>query len=298
MELRQDLSCRLRLDEPVGYAQGSRSPLIKGLPIEEYKKIAPEIKIVSVDPYGLTFTDNPSSFETFYNVQKEWEDSLIDSVTKAEWKLPLICPPVVDKDNFIQDGNHRCASATLHTGALPVILIESQSDLDAIAKLEDKGVFYFPHGKITFDELMDKRDDCALQIGSSDFLENLERLQRRDYPEEYDEDGEEETYDYFPDGILFSNKPKIEKLASYCVGIALHQNRPKFLGKTNAEPIDTIHNWYINLNHLNPKEVYPIVRSIAEKNPLVTDQTLYTIDDCVQDAMILMKGKFKREKNK
>ncbi len=300
MELRQSLSCRLelRLEEPVGYAQGPRSPLIKGLPIGEYKRIAPEIKIIPVDPYKLTFTDNPSSFETFYDVQKEWEDSLIDSATKTQWKLPLICPPVVDKDNFIQDGNHRCASANLHTNALPVILIESQADLDAIARLEEKGVFYWPHGKISFEGLMKKRNELALESDISDFLDNLGNLRRRDFPEEYEEDDEEEINDHFPNGILFSNKPKKEKLVAYCVGIALHQNRPKFLGKTDAEPVDTIHNWYVNLDNLDPKEVYLIVRKIAEKNPLVTDQTLYTIDDCVQDAMILMKTKFKRERKK
>ena len=218
-----------RFEQPGIFAGGGYSPPIDGLPIKKYSQIAP-VKIDLVDPTDFRYTDLPGSFSTFYDLQELWERSFLNSFNKRKWKPPLICPPVIDEDYVLADGNHRSAAAALHSPRMHAILVENQQDIEALQKLVEAGVFWWPHCGCTYEELISKRKDLAQDIPFYDYLERLKCLRI------------EEGFVGW-NGILFSDEINRGDLLKYCVGSVIHQNLPYFLGRTNVIPRINNEDW-------------------------------------------------------
>jgi hypothetical protein len=124
--------------------KGGGSPPIGGLKLSAYREIA-GVKAELVDPKSLVFSDPPGDFNTFFSLSEVWERHLVRSIAGRD-DFPLICPIAINTEGLIYDGNHRAAAAALHTNLVPVFMIDSQRNLDAIKKLDELGLYYWCHG--------------------------------------------------------------------------------------------------------------------------------------------------------
>lgn len=137
---------------------GGCSPLIEGLPMEEYQKLVPGIKVGHYNPDNLRCTDRGNDLRKIMNLSEEWVKAIHKGVDTGNFEYPLICPAVVANvsgtfgkeyislDNVILDGNSRVAAASLHTSKMPVIVIEEPEDLANVRKLDKTGKFFWYHG--------------------------------------------------------------------------------------------------------------------------------------------------------
>ncbi|MEK6871471.1 MAG: hypothetical protein AABX16_01055 [Nanoarchaeota archaeon] len=285
MQLSCNLSHRLemRLDEPSGF-NGPRSPFIRGHPIEKYTEVAP-VKIGLFDPQNVSYTDAPSCFESVFDVQKLWEDSLIESVYHHEWKMPLVCPPVVDADNCLADGNHRSCAAGIHSPKMYGILIENNKDIKNVRKLAKAGLLFWPHGNISYKELMAKKESMAKDDYHSDFLYSLNDLDDP-YFREYEQ------------SIYFKPRPKTKKFLEYCVAKSIHQYRPYAIGKSVFTPDESIDTWGEIPIVDADNQLLSNIKKIALRNPLIRERILYDVNDVVSDVLFQMKNYLKNDKEK
>lgn len=276
----------LILKEPTGSLCGGGSPFVAGIPIEQYQKIAP-VKIEYVDPRDLTFTDYPGNIRIFHDLHKAWEDSIVNSVCKPKWELPLICPPAIDREKFILDGNHRAATSVLHTPKIPVFLVENQEDVLAIRKLVDKGVYWWAHGGMDFENIWEKTEKCAEGLSIYEYLSEIEGKIKTG---EYDLEELDWEYGDIPCGsaVYFSKDPTSDNGLKYCLSRAIHQ---KGLNENSQLAGGFLVNFYSNKDKIKvDNEFYQRLRALASKNPLVKkNSNSHNLDDIIQDTLVLMR---------
>ncbi len=172
---------------------GGYSPRVKGLPIEEYQKIVPGLKVDYRNPDDLRFTDKGNNLRKVMELSEEWVTAIHKRVETGTFDYPAICPVVIADvdDNFagqyislnnvVLDGNSRVAAASLHTSRMPVILIETPEDLANVRKLHKTKKFFWYHGgsggKKGFRELMASAQEAeeSVNLSGQNFLDDLVR---------------------------------------------------------------------------------------------------------------------------
>lgn len=275
--LRQSLS--QRLCEPSGYARGGGSPKVEGKPLEIYRSIAP-VKIELVHPADLTYTDSPVSHTTFHGVQKQWEKTILDAADKSTWNFPLICPIVIDNDRDIIDGNHRATAAGIHTNQIPAILVEDDKDIAAIQSLVAAGIFYWPHGMVSYEGLMKKKDMYADSDMLYECVANFEEDQSQEFGNERE-------------GIYFNPNPFSTSSLEYLVSRVIHQKMyAKETRNFITEDISLFKSFIRHPEKTLEQELkeglYERIKKIAESNPLVSKEGVKGSDDIAQEVLLAM----------
>ncbi len=175
---RQEQRLEQRLDEPtfMGY---SESPHIEGLPIQEYRRISPKIKMSVEYLDRINFTDPPRSIKTLHNSRKTWEKSLAEafnkplsftSINDSQGIPPIVISPEegLYQGHDILDGNHRAYMAGFYMPHTFSINISNQEDLNALKILVDEGVLHWPHS-FDYDAVMKKKEMHANYLSGSDY---------------------------------------------------------------------------------------------------------------------------------
>jgi len=276
------MSCRL--EEPGEFARGGFSPLVKGLPIERYKEIAP-IKIGLVETSELTYTDLPGDYKLVDRLRKIWQESISNALTKTKWKIPRVSPPVINGAGYILDGNHRSAAASLHSPKMNAILIENQKDLDALNKLVRAEVLFWPHGSLSYKKLEAKLKNVGQSLSYEDYISELNDLRT----EEYEEAEESSRLNDF----------QKERLLTYFVSRVIHQagaylNRQSSLAWETStrirglEPYLRTDGYNVDIVDFKIDETYRQVREIAKRSPLVKKNSLFSIDDVAQEVLCIL----------
>ena len=206
---------------------------------------------------------------------------MINAAYDEEWKLPLVCPPVVDADNGLADGNHRSAAAGIHSPKMYAILIENNKDIKNVRKLAKAGLLFWPHGNISYKELRAKKDSMALDDYHSDFLDSLSDLDDP-YFREYEK------------SVYFNPRPKTKRFLEYCVARSIHQDRPYAIGTSVFDPNETETKYIRDKHKINADDrLIHAIKKIALKNPLVQERILYEIEDIISDVLFIMRDYLK-----
>lgn len=277
-----------RLEEPGEFARGGYSPFVECYPIEKYREIAP-VKIGLVGTSELTYTDFPGNYDLVDRLGELWQESILNALTKRTWELPLVSPPVINDNSYILDGNHRSASASLHSLKMNAILVENQEDLDNLHKLVDAGVLFWPHGRCSYEELNAKLESVGQDLSYGAYRVELDKMRMR----------EEEEYEEIEEGSRADDTQK-EKLLQYLTSTVIHQIRPSFMGRSafRYEPSSGIYDLspYLRAMNCNVENIsfelnktYSQIREIAKKSPLVRRDGIFSLDDVAQEVMCLIR---------
>jgi len=284
-------SCRLeqRLEEPGEFARGGYSPFVEGYPLEKYREIAP-VKIGLVGTSELTYTDLPGNYQLVNRLQELWQESILTALTRTSWELPLVSPPIINSRSYLLDGNHRSASAMLHSPKMNAILVENQRDLDNLHKLVDAGVLFWPHGKCNYEELETRLENVGQYLSYGDYRMELDELRMR----------KEDEYEEIEEGSCADENEK-EKLLSYLTSRIIHQVGPSFTGRCSFmyEPSSGIYDLSPYLRAINcdvekisfeADKTYSHIRKIAKRSPLVRKNGIFSLDDVTQEVMCLLRN--------
>ena len=286
MNLSQSHRLEQRLEEPGEFAGGGYSPFVEGHPIEKYRQIAP-VKIGLVDTSEINYTDFPGNYRLVDELSRLWQQSISKALTKTSWELPLVSPPVINYDGYLLDGNHRSASASLHSPKMNAILIENQADLDNLHKLVEAGVLFWPHGNCNYDELNARLESVGQDLSYWEYRNKLDDIR------------EEDEWDEVEEGSCANDVEKA-RLLEYFTSRAIHQVSSSFIGKSafRYEPSSGTYDLSPYLRAIDcdaesisfeADKTYSQAREIAKKSPLVTRNGIFSLDDVVQEVMCLIQ---------
>lgn len=288
VNLSQSHRLEQRLEEPGEFAGGGYSPFVEGCPIEKYRQIAP-VKIGLVDTSEINYTDFPGNYRLVDEISRLWQQSISKALTKTSWELPLVSPPVINYDGYILDGNHRSASASLHSPKMNAILIENQADLDNLHKLVEAGVLFWPHGNCDYEELNARLEIVGQDLCSWEYWTKLDDMRF------IEEDEWEEVEE-----VSCANDVEKERLLEYFTSRIIHQVQSSFI-KREEFSYESSYGTYDLSPYLRAidcdaenisfeaDKTYSQVREIAKKSPLVTRNGIFSLDDVVQGVMCLIQ---------
>lgn len=286
INLSQSFKLEQRLEEPGDFVGRGSSPFIEGLPIERYEEIAP-VKLGLVETSNFRYTDLPRDCYLFGDLQRVWQESILDALTTERWELPPISPPVINGEHCIYDGNHRSAAASQHSLKMNALLVENQGDLDNIYRLVSAGVLSWPHGELNHKQLSEKLKSAGSDLSYWEYRDFLEDLRMSE--------GDEEE----PEENSCLSEPQREKLLNYFVSRTIHERGAYFTGKSSlfcgtSEGICDLRYYLRGMDcdaeiiSFDVDKTYQHIRQIARRNPFVGDNTLFSVDDVAQEVMCLL----------